>query len=187
MDKYSIQTYSTKEYNFVENNPEDVDIVDIANSLGQIPRFNGHLQRPVSVGQHSVTLAAAIMKDKDDKELAFQGLMHDAHEAYTNDITLPFKNYLRDVHDIPWDKIVLPIKKAINEKFNIDIVDYPDILDRYDDACLRTEAECYFERPIDNWTKRINYKLESKIENVLSAYEAKKLFLATYENLTQEN
>lgn len=184
MDKYEIQTYSTKSYNFAQNNPEDVDIVDIANSLGQIPRFGGHLKRPLSVAQHSVTVASTIMKDKDDKELAFTGLLHDAHEAYVGDITLPFKKFLMEVHDVPWDRIVRPVKLSINEKFGIDIIDYPDTIDRYDAACLRTEANSYFERPKDNWTKNIEYKLESKIDNILSAYEAKKLFLATYENLT---
>ncbi len=61
---------------------EDVDVLDIAHSLSQINRFNGHVSHPVSVAQHSVYVS---LLSPPGSEL--QGLLHDASEAYLGDVT----------------------------------------------------------------------------------------------------
>jgi len=158
MSIYWIQTYSTNGFDFVDTKPEQISLIDIANSLAQIPRFNGHLKRPFSVSQHSLTVAAAMEKDGLDKDKCLQGLMHDAHEAYMGDLTKPFIDYLEDVHNIHMRKIAEPIKKAIGNRFGIDLINLPEEVEKYDLACLRTEAEALFERPKNNWTKHIEHK-----------------------------
>lgn len=187
MSKYWIQTYSTKKYDFVENIVEDVDLLDIANSLAQIPRFGGHLKRPLSVAQHSLTVCAALKKDGEDAYVCLQGLMHDAHEAYGfGDLPFPFKQFLKFEHGVDVDRIERPIKQAISLKFDVDIVNLPDVVHKYDDAVMRTEAQCLFERIRDNWTKNIPYKLEENIKTVLGVKDAKQLFIKTYKDLKDQ-
>jgi len=71
-------------------------ITDIAHALGQIARFNGHGRFFYSVAEHSC-LVAAIMEELDIGD-PFEGLMHDATEAYLSDVPSPFKAMLPDWH-----------------------------------------------------------------------------------------
>lgn len=66
--------------------PEDFIIEDVAHSLANIIRFNGHLEKPLTVAQHSVYVA-----DHLPPEFAFLGLMHDAPESFCHDIISPLK------------------------------------------------------------------------------------------------
>jgi hypothetical protein len=65
--------------------PRDVDILDIAFALGNTARYNGQC-RFYSVAEHSVLVSKLV-----PEHLAFQGLMHDATEAYINDLVRPVK------------------------------------------------------------------------------------------------
>lgn len=73
--------------------PQDFDIGDIAHSLANIPRFNGHGLAFLSVAQHSV-----FVSKKVSSENALLGLLHDAPEAYLHDISSPVKALLGDVY-----------------------------------------------------------------------------------------
>lgn len=66
---------------------DDLDIVDIAHHLSIVNRYTGGTPMPYSVAQHSVWVSHQFK----DRDLAFAGLMHDAAEAYLNDIASPVK------------------------------------------------------------------------------------------------
>jgi hypothetical protein len=89
---HSIRTFSGKYFSFSEMDPDTIDIKDIAHALSHIPRFTGHTREPYSVGQHSIMacLAAA------DSAVKLDALLHDATEAYMNDIAKPLKDMLPD-------------------------------------------------------------------------------------------
>lgn len=186
MSNYYIQTYSTNTYDFVENNPEDINILDIANALAQIPRFSGHLKRPLSVAQHCLTLVAMLGRGGCDKETQLKGLLHDAHEAYVGDDSSPYKKYLKDHHGIDMNEIHEPIIRAIGLKFEVDLFDMPRIVKVYDNHLKKLEAEALFDRIANNWTDHIDYDIDQKdvrINTVLGVKEAKELFVGTYKKL----
>lgn len=91
---------------FSFDNPEgaDYDITDLAHALGMICRFTGHTSRHYSVAQHSVVVSYLV-----PQEHAFAGLMHDAHEALTNDIASPLKRRVPDyrVEELRVERAVL--------------------------------------------------------------------------------
>ena len=65
---------------------------DIAHHLAQLNRFNGAAVRPYSVAEHSLLVMEILQRMfVTDVHAWLYGLMHDAHEAYTQDITTPAK------------------------------------------------------------------------------------------------
>lgn len=71
--------------------PDAFDIERIAHSLSQINRFNGHASRPYSVAEHSLLVADVAEHMGLDVYGQLAALMHDAHEAFTGDVTSPAK------------------------------------------------------------------------------------------------
>jgi len=84
-----IQTLSGKKFSYQFATADDIDIEDIANALSNICRFAGHLPEFYSVAQHSVLVSQIV-----PPEFAFEALMHDAAEAYCQDIPAPLKALL---------------------------------------------------------------------------------------------
>lgn len=73
--------------NPLELRPQEINIWDIAHPLSQICRFTGHSPFHYSVAQHCCLLAQRV-----PEELKLQALLHDAAEAYLNDIAGPIKH-----------------------------------------------------------------------------------------------
>lgn len=83
-------TNSGKKFSLLEVSQKNIDILDIGHSLGMLCRFNGHCDQFYSVAQHSVFVSHII-----EPEFAFEGLMHDAAEAYLGDMIRPLKQIVR--------------------------------------------------------------------------------------------
>jgi hypothetical protein len=81
-----IETVSGKNF-YIDSSP--FDIHDIASALSKLCRFNGHTKKFYSVAQHSI-LVADIMENLKLGD-PFEGLLHDATEAYLADIPSPWK------------------------------------------------------------------------------------------------
>ena len=69
--------------------PATVNLDDMAYALSSIRRYGGHAKPRINVAQHSLTVAALAKNP-------FEGLMHDAHEAYVFDMPKPVKVLLPD-------------------------------------------------------------------------------------------
>lgn len=78
---------------FFINNPV-FDIKDISHALAHQCRYTGHCKQFYSVAEHSL-LVARITEDLGLGD-PFEGLMHDAAEAYLSDIAAPWKAFLPD-------------------------------------------------------------------------------------------
>lgn len=75
------------------HNPGDYkfDISEIAQLLSKVIRFNGF---GTDVVTHSFYVAEVLLDLTGNPHIALLGLLHDAHEAYTGDISSPVKHIL---------------------------------------------------------------------------------------------
>jgi len=92
--KTTVETITGKRLNLASPHIDQICLEDIIYSLSRIARFNGHTNGEFvySVAQHSVWCAMAAMRFFGASyETALKVLLHDAHEAYTGDITTPLK------------------------------------------------------------------------------------------------
>ena len=86
-----IETWSGKNFDYVDFNPEAICIEDIAHSLSQKCRFNGHTNNFYSVAQHCLNVMWNLRKKGYSHEVQLLGLLHDAAEAYISDLPSPLK------------------------------------------------------------------------------------------------
>lgn len=102
----TLETVTGRFIDLVDPDPKDICIEDIAWSLSRLARFNGHTinKLPYSVAQHSLVVAyetpkLAVQEIGYDRPLTpsetarwvLLGLLHDASEAYTGDVSGPLK------------------------------------------------------------------------------------------------
>ena len=163
------------------DNPEESDatIEDIASALSNVCRFSGHLPCFYSVAQHLVN-TSRIVPD----EFAFDALMHDTAEAFTNDLPTPLKwafPVFKELED--------RIESAMAKKFGFN---YP-----YDPAIKLADTQMLLlektyvkqdDRPWKNYTP-LDLKLEAELYNKVdlnpwNPRKAKKEFLWRYGELT---
>lgn len=88
-------TYSGREFDLIDPQPDMIDLIDIAHGLANECRFSGQCRFYYSVAQHSVLVSQNV-----PPEFAFEALMHDASEAYLKDIPRPLKQLLPDYRAI---------------------------------------------------------------------------------------
>ena len=82
-----------------------VALKDIAHQLALINRFHGATNRPYSVAEHSLLVAEIARRAGATPIVQLAALMHDAHEAYCNDLASPVKAAVNSHglgHTTPW-------------------------------------------------------------------------------------
>lgn len=104
-----IETYSGKQIDLVNPDPEQFLLEDIFRALLNIPRFGGHTKNFYSVAMHSYNVATLL-----PPALQFQGIMHDATEAFIGDMPTPFKALLPD-----YKAAELRLWHAIADRFSL--------------------------------------------------------------------
>jgi 5'-deoxynucleotidase YfbR-like HD superfamily hydrolase len=80
-------TFTGRRFFPLNPDPVDIQIEDIAHALAHQCRFAGHVRTFYSVAQHSV-----LVSENLPPSLALIGLLHDAAEAYCQDIIRPIKH-----------------------------------------------------------------------------------------------
>lgn len=81
-------TFTGRRVNPTALRPEDIDIRDIAHALSNLCRFTGHCRHFYSVAQHCIYASIFVAP-----EFAMEALLHDAAEAYINDLSRPLKHH----------------------------------------------------------------------------------------------
>jgi hypothetical protein len=111
-----IQTYSGKYFHYLEDNPQNIKIEDIAHGLSNLCRYSGQCNSLYTVAQH-----CCIVSDLAEKGFRLEGLMHDAAEAYMGDIPRPVKNLVPEIKILE-KKVFRQIAKEFNLKYPISSV-----------------------------------------------------------------
>lgn len=157
-----MSTYTGRRFSLFHPQPTDVFIEDIAHALSQLCRFTGHCRRFYSVAQHCVHMSNLVAP-----EFAFEALLHDAAEAYVNDLSRPLKHnprmdaYLHIEH---------AVDLAIRTRFGLPVITHPPFMSpevkAADNQLVCTEAqqlltECSwseghptFDLTLPEWTPR---------------------------------
>lgn len=109
-----IHIMSGKKFWPFDPRPEDVDIHDIAHHLALINRYSGASLFPVSVAQHSVLVCRLLERHKYPATVQLLGLLHDASEAYLNDMISPIKE---DSRMVAYRDCERGVEKAVMQHF----------------------------------------------------------------------
>lgn len=89
-----MKTYSGLRIDPFDPKPEEIHIEDIAHALSLICRGNGQVTHFYSVAQHCLNCEKEAEARGYNRRLRLACLLHDASEAYLNDIIRPVKQYL---------------------------------------------------------------------------------------------
>lgn len=169
-----IETFTGKQFYFLDPSDAQIDIRDIAHSLAFTCRYTGHSNRFYSVAEHSI-LVSYLASDP------LAGLLHDASEAYITDIASPIKPYLNNYKELE-DKLMSKIAK----KFGFDYPLDPDIKD-CDATQLKTEAKHLLRSRGYPWAHLYPTKRPHGITpNCWSPEEAERKFLERFEEVRKE-
>jgi hypothetical protein len=89
-----IKTYTGLRFHAFNPKPDQISLVDIAHSLSKKGRFSDHCPVDYTVGEHSLHCYALLKLLGCDEQTQLIGLLHDASEAYLQDIPKPFKHFI---------------------------------------------------------------------------------------------
>lgn len=170
-----INTLSGQHFSFTDTDPSSIDIEDIAAALSNICRFTGHLQDFYSVAQHSVHVSYLV-----PPEYALEALLHDAAEAYCNDISTPLKALIPEYRAIE-DRV----DSVIRRKFGLPSamsspVKYADLI------MLATERRDFDMDDGTPWPVLEGIPCADFIVSPLLPRQARVLFLNRYNQLKGE-
>lgn len=114
---------------FAQPMPEQINFHDIALGLSKCCRFAGQCDGHYSVAQHSVLVALLL-----PESLRWEGLLHDATEAYMGDLSTPLKSMLPD-----YKKVESRLDAAIRIRAGLPMTPNP-LIKQADEIALAIEA-----------------------------------------------
>ncbi len=175
LDDQWISLLSGGTFNY--NRPQDSNVTldDLASALSNVCRFSGHLPCFYSVAQHLVNTSRIVRP-----EFAFDALMHDTAEAFTNDLPTPLKWALPIFKELE-----VKIEAAMAGKFGFNYP-YPPEVKQADTEMLILE-KLYVKRDDSVWPNYEGIVVDYLIDKVdLKPWQpqrAKREFLKRYEEL----
>lgn len=176
LDDQWISLLSGEQFNY--NRPEEsgVTLDDLASALSNICRFSGHLPQFYSVAQHLVNTSRIV-----PHEFAFDALMHDTSEAFTNDLPTPLKWALPIFKELE-----VKIESAMAKKFGFNYPYAPEI--KKADTEMLILEKLYVKMDNRVWPHYEGIVVDHLVDLVdLKGWQpcrAKREFLERYEELT---
>lgn len=146
MEPYNINTYTGKHFDLRDPTPEMVDLQDISHCLSMICRFTGHVEKFYSVAQHCLFMVAAAKRRDLSIETQMQCLLHDAPEAYVNDLSSPLRDIMRDADDGEtfYEVIHDRIMDVVLEKWSVQKISVASIVKDLDREAAQLEFKYLF-------------------------------------------
>lgn len=125
-----IQTASGLVFELESPTPEMFVLEDIAHHLSRINRFTGAIvPEAYSVAEHSVRVAIytaeLVARELNThnsfvlQQASLAGLMHDAHEAYLNDLSSPLKKTLKNMGETGYEVLGQRYDALLSEKYHL--------------------------------------------------------------------
>ncbi len=182
-----LETVSGKKIDVTNPDPKTIDISDIAWALSRMPRFSGHSipYIPYSVAQHCIQVSKELAPHGERIQL--HGLLHDAAEAYINDLPSPIK-HIPEIHAVISkleDKLMLTIYEAIG-------IDPPTdeehiIVKIADKNQQAVEAYNFMYSRGSDWNlPKVTFKKLQEFEQPLTSVKAYDLYLNYFEILLEK-
>lgn len=166
-----IETFTGKQFYFLNPTHDSIDIKDIAHALAYTCRYTGHSKKFYSVAEHSI-LVSYLAADP------LAGLLHDGSEAYITDIASPIKPHLGNYKELE-DKIMGMLAQKYGFKYPL----CEDIKD-CDATQLKTEAKYLLKSGGIPWAHLYPTRRAHGIKPMcLGPEEAEKAFLERYEEV----
>lgn len=137
--KNTIRLRSGGYFDFLDPQPEQFTLDDIAGALSKICRFGGQCPQFYSVAEHSVHCCRQAAKDGRDYETQIAVLFHDAAEAFCGDMVKPLKVMMPE-----YGVIEQRVENAIGAALGIDFDAHKEIIREIDHAMLIAERRAIF-------------------------------------------
>jgi hypothetical protein len=169
-----ILTFSGHYFDFINPELSKIEIDDIAHGLSNICRFGGQCREFYSVAQHSV-----LVSEHCDLPFRYDGLMHDAAEAFIGDIPAPLKRLLPE-----YKVIEKRVEDVIAKRFRVSNPLHAHIK-HMDLILLATEQRDLMAPHDDEWGIIANIKPLQQTIHPWTANEAKEQFLKRYSQLLE--
>jgi uncharacterized protein len=129
-----IRTFTGVFFDPLRPDPLLIDYVDIAHSLSGEGRYTNHTSEPWSVAAHSLVVSEMCPPD-----LKYDGLMHDASEAYLRDLSAPVK-HSREM--AAYRRIEARLSKAIAKRYGYHFPEPPEVKE-WDTKVRRVEQAMF--------------------------------------------
>lgn len=156
-----VVTASGAKFFINEQNVTDIPIRDVAHAISMNVRFNGHINKFYSVGEHCLNVSRLV-----PEKYALWGLVHDVTEAFVPDIPRPFKSLLNGFKEYE-DKIGKAYADALELEWPM-----PKEVHEVDKHIVAVEAQQLFDVPPE-WTKAYDTEWIDSLarENAWPLYE----------------
>jgi hypothetical protein len=142
-----LETLSGCRFHFLDPQPEDIVLEDIAMSLSRLCRYNGHSKRWYSVAEHTCIMADWVMKQSWATPLhGLTALHHDDAEFILGDLIRPIK----DTSAGRFKEIEQGIDQVVALKFGT-FFPFPSWLKSADSRILVDERDKLMHRNDNHW------------------------------------
>jgi 5'-deoxynucleotidase YfbR-like HD superfamily hydrolase len=144
--KNTIRLRSGCYFDFINPQPDQFTLEDIAGALAKICRFGGQCPQFYSVAEHSVHCAWQAYADGHDPETCMAVLFHDAPEAFCGDVVKPLKIMLSEYKGIEHR-----VEQVIGDALDIDFNHHAKVIREIDHAMLIAERRALFSADGVTW------------------------------------
>lgn len=132
-----LETFTGEQFHFLQPLAAEIHVEDVAHSLSQLCRYNGHTKAFYSVAEHSILICDWIAANFPgaSQQVLRTALLHDVAETYLGDMSRPVK------HQMPqFKELEHIIEGAAAERFDIELP-FPAVVEECDARILVDERE----------------------------------------------
>jgi len=183
----TLETVSGRKIDVSNPNPSDIVIEDIAWALSRMPRFSGHSipYVPYSVAQHCIQVAEDLKDYGPNVQL--YGLLHDAAEAYINDLPSPVK-HIPEIHAVIKkleDSLMAAIYIALT--INPPSIEEEEIVKRADKTQQAVEAYNFMYSRGKDWNlPEVSFTKLQEFREPMTSIESYHKFLSYFQDLIDQ-